>query len=409
METAQRIAVRPRSRPRELFYITHIDNVQSILKNGILSHELVLKKGIEYKRIYNKEVVEKRKEIRVSGNRRLWSLANLYFTARNPMLFKLKCDGLLDEIAVLGVSPDILQRDDIFVTDGNAACDSSRIMPISKARKELPRILRETDREYWGEKDGSKRKIMAECLVPDLVDAVNIKSIYTATPDSQAKVTHALAHTRASYGVMTSPEPWMFFKPSVIGTLRSTSISLMQGDMFFSRMQTLTISVNTVGVMGKGVASRAKHQFPDVFAKYHEVCQNGKLKMGKPYLFKREYSADIELADEPSTLRTANSQTWFLFFATKRHWRDDADIRGIEEGLQWLCENYQKEGIKELALPALGCGLGRLEWKNVGPLLCRYLSRLKIPVSIYLPLEDIPPKELLTTEYLLPSGKAFAL
>jgi len=172
--------------------------------------------------------------------------------------------------------------------------------------------------------------------------------------------------------------------------------------MFFSRMQTLTVSVNVVGIMGKGVASRAKYQFPDVYVEYQDACRRGQLKMGKPYLYKRESSADYELADEPATLSKANAETWFLLFATKRHWREPADIQGIERGLQWLLENYKQQGIKELALPALGCGLGQLNWKDVGPLLCKYLSALDISVAIYLPVEREIPEEQLAKEFLLP-------
>jgi len=394
METAQKIASRNR-RIRELYYITHVDNIPSILNRGVLSHERIHAAGIEFKHVYNEDIVEKRKEIKAPNGRSLWTFANLYFNARNPMLYKLKCDGLLDNIAILGISTEILNRNDIYVTTGNAAHTQSDILPISSARKILPKIIKETDKVYWGEADGSKRKIMAECLVPDVVPSNLLTSIYVASYEAIYKIkktTNFSAFIR---------QPSMFFQPSKKISLTS-HLSLLEGDMFFSRMQTLTVSVNLVRIMGKGVASRAKYQFPDVYVKYQDACRNGQLKMGKPYLYKRESSADLELADEPSTLSKPNSETWFLLFATKRDWRDQADIQGIEKGLQWICENYKKEGIKELASPALGCGLGGLEWKVVGPLLCEYLSALDIPVSIYLPVEKEIPEKFLSKEFLLP-------
>jgi O-acetyl-ADP-ribose deacetylase (regulator of RNase III) len=70
---------------------------------------------------------------------------------------------------------------------------------------------------------------------------------------------------------------------------------------------------------------------------------------------------------------------------------------------EWICNNYQKEGIKSLALPALGCGLGWLDWQTVGPLMCKYLKNLNIPVCIYLPVEEKTSDELLTKEFLLGS------
>jgi O-acetyl-ADP-ribose deacetylase (regulator of RNase III) len=195
-------------------------------------------------------------------------------------------------------------------------------------------------------------------------------------------------------------QPDMFFLP--LDKYRvSSKITLIDGDMFFSTMQTLTISVNVVGVMGKGLASRAKYQFPDVYVEYQEACTKKKLQMGKPYLYKRESSMDRELADDPELLETPNSNKWFLLFATKDHWRNDSDIEGIEKGLAWLVKNYKVSGIKSLAMPALGCGLGNLEWKDVGPLMCKYLSQMDIPTAVYLPREHPIAPEFLQSSFLL--------
>ena len=69
-----------------------------------------------------------------------------------------------------------------------------------------------------------------------------------------------------------------------------------------------------------------------------------------------------------------NDRKWFLFLPTKRHWRNDSRFEDIEESMQWLATNYEKEGIQSLALPALGCGLGKLRWEQVGPMMCHYLD-----------------------------------
>jgi hypothetical protein len=121
--------------------------------------------------------------------------------------------------------------------------------------------------------------------------------------------------------------------------------------------------------------------------------------MGRPYLYKREVSLEQELADGP--LPETNEARWFLLFPTKRHWRERSDINGIEEGLRWIRERYKTEEIRSLAVPALGCGLGGLDWRDVGPLMCRYLADLEIPVAIYLPQEKKVPPEYLTPEFLL--------
>jgi hypothetical protein len=393
---------RPRA-IRELYYITHVENLPSILNNGIFSHKLILEKGIKYTPIYNEEIVSRRKAITVPDGRSLWDFANLYFQARNPMMYKVVCDKPPNNIAVIGVGKSILERPDVLLTTGNAAHSQTEFPPVSQKAKVLPLIAKEIDRVYWNDADGSKRKIMAECLVPDIIPPEYIKTVYFADYRTMYKVRGALGkplHASFMY------EPYTFFQPARVYKI-TPNLFVREGDMFFSRAQTLTVSVNTVGIMGKGVASRAKYQFPDVYVHYQDLCRARQLKMGKPALYKREKSFDFELADEPESLENANNETWFLLFPTKKHWREDADIKGIEQGLQWILENYQKEGIKTLALPALGCGLGNLEWKEVGPLLCSYLSALKIPAYIYLPAEKEVSNDLLSPEFLLKERTRF--
>ena len=74
---------------RGLYYITHIDNLTSILERGILSHSLVEKNKIEYTAIYDKEIIEKRYDITTPDGRSLWDFANLYFQPRNAMLYRV--------------------------------------------------------------------------------------------------------------------------------------------------------------------------------------------------------------------------------------------------------------------------------------------------------------------------------
>jgi O-acetyl-ADP-ribose deacetylase (regulator of RNase III) len=381
---------------RELYYITHVDNVPSILKNGIMSHMEIEKNKIKYTPIYDKDIVSRREGTTTPDGRSLWCFANLYFNPRNPMLYRVVCEQLHNKIAVIGVALDMLKGKDVFLTTGNAAHSQSKIVRFTK--KALSQILSDTAIVWWNEDDGSKRKVMAEYLIADKVLSECITSIYVSghvARDILEKSLEAIGHPPVI------PMPGMFFQPIMHRPL-TPKLALVQGDMFFSRMQTITISVNTVGIMGKGVASRAKYQFPRVYVEYQEVCRSRQLKMGKPYLYKPEKSFDIELLDEPASSTCTRPATWFLLFPTKRHWRDNADIKGIEEGLIWLRENYKKEGIESLALPALGCGLGRLNWSEVGPLMCEYLYTMNIPASIYLPAEKIVQEEYLTRDFLLP-------
>jgi hypothetical protein len=381
---------------KQLYYITHVNNIPSILKHGIFSHQLIEEKGIEYTKIYDSEIVSNRKHIKTPEGKSLWNYSNLYFQVRNPMLYRVLCEKSNNEIAVLAISPSILNNPNSFITTGNAAHNATVILPI----KEQPKVLRELRKvlnsEYWNEEDGSKRKIMAEFLIHDEIKPYLIKSIYVA----DNKIAEVIREKIKDYQIDIIPEPHMFFNMSVINKL-TNNLSLMKGDLFFSRLHTLTVSVNTVGIMGKGLASRAKYQFPDVYVHYQDLCRNRTLKMGKPYIYKRETSFDFQLADDPLTLKNGNGETWFLLFPTKRHWKENSDFDGIETGMKWLNNFYEKEGIKSLAIPALGCGLGNLNWKDVGPMMCKYLTNFKIPVQLYLPAEKEIPDEYVTEDYLL--------
>lgn len=388
----------------QLFYITHIKNLPSILTRGILSHGQVEEEGVPYEPIYDEDIVKGRRERHTPDGRSLWSFANLFFQPRNAMLYRVLLSRRVEDVVVLGVRPEVLSHLDIYVSLGNAASYSSDLVPSGQVKKAMTEIRRWIDNDWWTEEIGLKRKMMAECLVPDVIDPELIQAVYVGSHDAAGAVRKTLASCsvgRTPPAVV--PEPHMFFRPAREIHL-TPQLSLVDGDMFFSKMQTVTVSVNCVGVMGKGLASRAKYQFPDVYVRYQDVCRSKRLRMGVPYLYKRESSLEHELADEPSSLPNANLATWFLLFATKQHWREASVIRGIEEGLQWVRDNYVKEGISSLAMPALGCGLGRLEWRDIGPLMCHYLSALNIPTSIYLPAEQKVPEELLTKESLLGSG-----
>ena len=251
-----------------------------------------------------------------------------------------------------------------------------------------------TKLKWWSWYDSTKRKIMAECLVPNKIPSEYIEAVYVSHPDIVQKISPSIASH-----IPVISEPSMFFQP-VRKLDLTANLSLVEGDLFFSKMQTLTVSVNCVGIMGKGLASRAKDQFPDVYVHYENKCKKKILKMGKPVLYRREGSFHEEVGDDPTSLDKKDN-TWFLLFATKQHWRDNSDINGIEKGLQWLAENYTNLGITSLAIPALGCGLGRLNWTDVGPILCRYLSKMNIPVWIYLPAEKYLSDKLLSKEFLL--------
>lgn len=167
-------------------------------------------------------------------------------------------------------------------------------------------------------------------------------------------------------------------------------ISLVTGNIFFSNLQTIAVTVNCVGVMGKGIALQAKHLVPDAFEYYQKLCKNNEMQMGIPAIYNQKINY-LKTSDDEFKL--------LLLFPTKRHWKMGSELDGIEKGLEWVVKNYEKNGIKSIAFPALGCGNGGLSWGDIGPLMYKYLKKINIPIEIYLPSNKIPDNQL-TLQFL---------
>jgi uncharacterized protein YwgA/O-acetyl-ADP-ribose deacetylase (regulator of RNase III) len=157
-------------------------------------------------------------------------------------------------------------------------------------------------------------------------------------------------------------------------------VRVLIGDMFESQAQTLVNTVNCVGIMGKGIALGFKNRFPDMFEDYVARCKAGKVQLGKPYLYRRLLPP------------------WVLNFPTKSHWRAVSRLADIVVGLEYLELHYKEWGISSLAVPALGCSNGQLEWRVVGPTLYHHLDRLNVPVELYAPFGT--PQEQMEMAFL---------
>ena len=138
-----------------------------------------------------------------------------------------------------------------------------------------------------------------------------------------------------------------------------------KGDIFDSNAQVIVNTVNCKGLMGKGLALTFKQRYPAMFAVYQHECKSGKLRIGRPTLYR-------------------DSVPWILNFPTKDHWRFPSKLEYLEKGLEFLVANYQNAGIKSIAFPKLGTQNGKLSWDEVGPLMAKYLSQLAIDVYIYI-------------------------
>lgn len=141
-----------------------------------------------------------------------------------------------------------------------------------------------------------------------------------------------------------------------------------EGSLFDTRLQTITAPVNTVGVMGNGLALAMKQRVRGLFDFYKDLCDKGELKVGQPQLYK-----------------IPKSRHQVLLFPTKTHWKNPSKTEYVIEGLDYLVANYKEMGITELGLPPLGCGYGGLDYiKFLRPLLHEKLADIDLPVHIYL-------------------------
>lgn len=145
-----------------------------------------------------------------------------------------------------------------------------------------------------------------------------------------------------------------------------SNVRVLEGDLLKSRMHALVNTVNTVGIMGKGVALAFKKQYPEMYRDYVRRCDEHEVKLGEPY----PYEASDHL---------------IINFPTKEHWRSVSRRSDIVAGLEYLERHYKQWGVRSLAVPPLGCGNGQLEWRVVGPVLLRHLRRLDVPVELYAP------------------------
>ncbi len=139
-------------------------------------------------------------------------------------------------------------------------------------------------------------------------------------------------------------------------------ISYKTGDILKEETEAIINTVNCVGVMGRGIALQFKNVYPDNFKEYKKACKRGEVVPGKMFIHK--HSSLI-------------NPKYIINFPTKRHWKGKSNIKDIKEGLIVLRNEIQMLGIKSVAIPPLGCGLGGLSWCEVKGLINEILGGLE--------------------------------
>ncbi len=148
-------------------------------------------------------------------------------------------------------------------------------------------------------------------------------------------------------------------------------IQYTTGNLLEADVAALVNTVNTVGVMGKGIALMFKERFPDIFKDYAAACKNKRVQTGRMFV---------------TPTGQLHGPRWVIHFPTKRHWRHPSKLEWIDEGLADLRRVLVANKIDSVAIPPLGAGNGKLEWADVKPMIEKHLADLPaVQVIVYEP------------------------
>jgi O-acetyl-ADP-ribose deacetylase (regulator of RNase III) len=146
-----------------------------------------------------------------------------------------------------------------------------------------------------------------------------------------------------------------------------------EGNLLDAKVEALVNTVNTIGVMGKGIALMFKEAFPSNFREYEHACKDHDIVVGKMFV------------TETGKL---SGPRWIINFPTKKHWRHPSKLEWIVEGLQDLRNVIRTHGIRTIALPPLGSGNGGLNWRDVRAEILSALGDLEdVDVFVFEPTE----------------------
>ncbi len=148
-------------------------------------------------------------------------------------------------------------------------------------------------------------------------------------------------------------------------------IELISGDILQANVEALVNPVNTVGVMGKGLALQFKETFPEMFREYRRACNRGDVIVGRMYVYNRG---------------SALEPRYIINFPTKQHWMQRSRMEYIRNGLDALAREVEFLGVRSIAIPPLGCGNGGLYWKHVQPMIEEAMGKVPdVRVLLYAP------------------------
>lgn len=363
-----------------LYRMTHIDNIPHILKHGI-THKNSKNFNPDYKDIGDVNLISRRDEKIVSitnGTQneikriKIGDFIPFYFGVRMSMLYNIQYGINVERVdpekvvyIVINMNKIIENGYEFYFSDGHAY-DGLTTFYDGNYIKKINDILdfQAIKSNYWGGEENFhvKRKKQAEFLVKGDIPYSFVENFICYNAEARLYSRDlGIELKRISY------DKNAYY-------LEKSMIEYRKGNILESEAEGLVNTVNTKGVMGKGIALQFKKNFPKNFKEYKKACKEGKIQIGKLFV---------------TNENTLTGKKIIINFPTKTDWKKPSEYEYIEKGLEDLLNIINIHQIKSIALPPLGAGNGGLIWQKVKNIIEAKLSHLSIPVYVYEPTEFI--------------------
>lgn len=350
-----------------IFHITHVDNLPSIVAMGALLSDAARRRGaFPNQNIGHLHIKERRmrRAVPVAAKGVLGDYVPFYFCARSVMLCAIHnkhADYAGGQTRIVHLVSTVSRA----VTNGRPWAFTDRHAELAYARffddlAELGQVRWDAmHQHYW---TAVKEERQAEFLVHQQFDWADFSEIVVPTPELAAE---CRGRCHAAFDC----------QPRLV-LLTAVPIEIGRGNLLTADVDALVNTVNTTGVMGKGLALQFKRAFPEVFRDYERACRAGEVEIGRMHVVERLASPRL-----------------IVNFPTKKHWRGASKLAYVEAGLEDLIRVLRERAVTSVAVPPLGCGLGGLQWSDVEPRIRAAFAQLPDARVLLYPPGDKPAPE----------------
>lgn len=369
------MTVAGRPAPTVVVHFTHVSHLPTIVERGLLSGTAAQQVGLVQTEVGNKDIKAMRRSraVPVPPGGVVADYAPFYYAPRSPMMYVIDRGGVstyaggCDDLVYLVTTVERLTAlpASLVFTDRNA------VLGIAEFSADLDRLESLIDwplmgSTMWNNTDAHpdrKERRMAECLVHRRVPWPVFTEIVAKTRRARWRLRQWSLRLAGTYRSLSDPA----------GTSnrmeRTSMITQGHGNLLDADVDALVNTVNTVGVMGKGIALQFRRAYPEMYRAYERAVKAGDVGVGRMHVWPTE---------------ALTGPRYVINFPTKGHWRARSRLADVERGLDDLVRVVRKLCIKSLAVPPLGCGNGGLDWRHVEPRIRGALAALDSDVHVLL-------------------------